>query len=181
LVGVTKQSKVMYISSSYTREALDRLGMSNYEYFQAESKDDKLFNWLDLYAGVDWIIKDEKNCLYTVASRIRFVRPESKTIYKDFTIRGELYSNIKSEYMKRIESINNGSLYPNYTIQAWYSSSIFKCGAIIETKHLYDFMKKQPQLVSTRWSNRPFYVVGWYDIQIADYPIKIVSESLTRI
>ena len=167
----------MFVSASYVRNALDKLGFVDYEFLQAESKEDKTFKWLDQYAGVDYIIKDENNCIYTLASRIRFVRPEALKIYPEFTIRGEKYSNIKSEYLKRKQSFDNGSLYPYFTMQSWYSASVFKCGALTKTICLYEFMKRNPQAVSIQYSNRPFYCIKWEDIKDCDYPI-IITGSL---
>ena len=167
-----------FISSSYTIDTLNNLGMSNFEYFQAESKNDALFKWLDLYSGIDWLIKDKNNSIYTVASRIRFVRPEKPKIYQEFTIRGELYGGIKSEYQKRITSIKNGSLYPYFTIQSWFSGSHFMCGAVIKTQDLYDFIKRQPHAVGEMFSNRTFYTVKWDNVKDCEYPILVATSSL---
>ena len=168
-------------SYHYTRDALDNLGMSHFEYFQSESDSDNTLKMLDRLAGIDGFIKNRNDCIYTLATRNRFVRPEKPTIYTDFTIRGDKFNDVKSEFTKRISSINNGSLYPHFTIQAWFSASLFMCGAVVKTQNLYSFVKCQPQAVKTGFSDRPFYSVSWRDIKDCEYPILIATSSFYQV
>jgi len=129
-------------SQTYITEVCD-LFLSEYEYLHLEKQDNLTDKWLDQYSGIDILIK-KGNALYGVASRIQ------KGNWASFTIRSKTYYGNDTELKKRKESINNGSIYPYYTIHAYYKKNIdesglvtytYTNGAIIETKELYEFMK----------------------------------------
>jgi hypothetical protein len=161
------------VSSSLALTALYALGLGGCEILSAENNNDKALQMMDRLAGIDWLI-NLSGSLYTVASRIRFVRPEKPTIYRQFTLRGDKYKDVKSEFTKRMDSINNGSLFPYLTMQCWISASQFVCGAMMKTKDLYSFIKEQPQVVMTNYSDRVFYSVNWEDVKTCEYPIIII-------
>ncbi len=168
-------------SQDLTRDSLNHLGFQQLEYFQSETSNDELLKQLDRCSGIDGFLKDKDNCIYTLATRNRFIHPDKQTVYPEFTIRGDLYSDVKSEFTKRINSINNGSLFPYYTLQSWFSGSTFLCAALTKTQDLYHFIKTQPKAVFQGFSDRRFYCVKWDDLKSCDYSITIATSSFYQL
>ena len=165
--------------SYYTTKTFDIIGLSNFQYLQIEGSNDKVLKWMDEKAGIDWLLIDKDDEGYGVATRNRFFNPDKPTMYPDFTIRCELYDNIKSEYMKRTNSIKNNSMYPWFQMQSWWSASIFQAAAIGRTIDIYDFIKNNindPKLVKKEHSNRPFYAVGWNNMKNQNYSVYITGS-----
>jgi hypothetical protein len=129
----------------------------------------------DTMFGIDFLTKDDKG-IHTFATRIRYAK-EGGRYWSDFTVRQELYPNTPSEYLKRTSSIKEGSLYPTYTLQAWFTEKEeFVSGAVIETQHLYHFINKYWSYVGTSYSDRPFLTIDWNKIQSKGYPISIINK-----
>ena len=165
-------------SSQFASDALKHFNLSGCQFLSVEENANTLLNqWLDRYSGIDWLIKDATDAIYGLSTRMRYVSADKPKIYEDFTIRADRYSGIASEDTKRTRALTKGSLFPVFTCQCWYSGSNFQCGAMMSTSDLYTFMKQQPHLVSTMYSDRTFYCVKWNDIKSAGFPISIVTGS----
>ena len=164
-------------TSNLMEDTLANLGiLKDYDFIQTETNNDRLTNWLDNNAGIDGFIKQkETDIVYSLASRIRNYTTK---IYPEFTIRQEKYENHKSEYIKRLEAIKNGGLFPTFTIQSWYSGSVFVAGAMIKTKDLYSFITDYPIAVKHGYSDRDFIAVTWNNLQEISSSIMIVTSSL---
>lgn len=180
MATITKSNLTL---TDYSRFALDNLGFSSWQYLQIEKTDNQILTWMDYHGGIDWIIKNQQNEMYLAASRMRFVNEKKPKVYQDFTIRCSKYTGVNSELEKRLSSINNGSMYPNFQFCAWFSSSfntlnnttssLFLCGAVARTKDVYSFVKQQPHLVKSAYSDRDFLCVNWQDMRSAGYPVLI--------
>jgi len=104
-----------------------------------EYKDEIIFKWLDQLSGIDYIAKRQDNQLITIACRIQW-----DINYKTFTIRFKRITGTKTEFDKRIDAIENGYLYPTFTMQAYLTENPLKlldC-ALIKTDILYRFIKR---------------------------------------
>jgi hypothetical protein len=154
--------------SYYVVETLSHVSMSANYQFQSTEDNHEFFQWLDVSAGIDGFVKTEQG-VFGVASRIRFQK-ENKPIYRDFTIRLSNH-DVKSEFDKRLESINNGSIFPFFTLCAWYRDKEFICGARINTRELYEIITNPcyKHLVKKNlFSDRPFVAVSWDDLKLAE-------------
>ena len=132
-----------------------------------------VLDWLDKYSGIDWIMKRNDDHVFGIAARIQLTQPK---YYLDpqntFTIRYETVSGGKTEYEKRIESIENGYFYPLFTLQAYVKEkdpTHVLSGAMMKTIDLYDFMKKYSYLVNEDRRDNVFKIVKWTDVKRNGY------------
>jgi hypothetical protein len=125
-------------SQTHIIEVCD-LFLNDYEYHHLEKRENTTDEWLDQFAGVDILIK-KGNAIYGVASRIQ------KINWASFSIRSKTFYDGDTELKKRKASLNDGSIYPFFTIQAYYDKETDKFveGARIETKELYEFINNNP-------------------------------------
>lgn len=150
--------------------------LSDYEYHHLEKRTNPTDRWLDMFAGIDILIKKGNAC-YGVASRIQ------KGYWATFSIRSKTYYGNDTELKKRKESLINGSIYPYYTIQAYYDKETdeFIAGAIIETQELYEFMKNNPDKINKNTNkgekDNDFIYVTFEDLEWCD-TFKIYKNNI---
>src|SRR5438445_7355045 len=115
---------------------MDSLGLTaNGSIIPIEQSSSLAFSWLDMYCGIDWLLKTNDGHVLGIAARIQLTHPE---YYHDphntFTIRFDTVSGARTEYAKRLEAIEKGYFYPFYTLQAYCkqeSPTEFLSGALI--------------------------------------------------
>lgn len=113
---------------------------------------------LDLYAGIDYLLIDDKG-VRGIASRI-----QEGPCYRTFTIRVSKKSGAKTEFEKRIDAFADNYIYPYYTLQA-YADNDKIIYAVCRTTDLYKFVFENPEKVQVRTTtNASFFVVNWSDI-----------------
>ena len=169
------QNQRQMSSSLLVPDALSHLGLSG-SLAQVESSivsGSLVLEWMDRFAGIDWVVKDSENNIGGIASRIRFVSAAHPYPYEEFTVRCDKYYGAISEYDKRIHAIKHGYMFPTFTMQSWYSGSVFLCGAYILTKDLYKFAEEFEYLVSTEHSDREFKAIKWHDLERTGYKIVV--------
>jgi hypothetical protein len=138
-----------------------------------ESKDNEILILLDQKSGID-LIRENNIGLQGIASRIQFDKA-----YNTFTIRKERFTGAKTEYEKRLEQMNNGYFYPEFTMQLYFNNRIdleFLSGGIIRTKNLYQFIENNPDKIFIKKSDNFFYVVKFKDL--IDMGIKIIEKKI---
>lgn len=114
--------------------------------------DDDFTKKLDILAGIDaWQVIDGTG-IRGIASRVQWPKNRSgKPTYEafeSFTIRESLASGGRTELGKKLDAINNGFLYPQYTAQAYIGVMhegpiLYIC--VMDTKLLFEYIKKYPQ------------------------------------
>lgn len=113
---------------------------------------------LDLYAGIDYLLVDDKG-VRGLASRI-----QEGPCYRTFTIRVCKKSGAKTEFEKRIDAFADNYIYPYYTLQAYVDKDKIVY-AVCKTTDLYKFILDNPEKVQVRTTtNAAFFVVKWADV-----------------
>lgn len=135
------------------------------ELISIEKTDNTILMWLDKYSGIDWIGKTQDNNLISFAGRIQWDH-----YWGTFTIRYKRNTNTKTEFEKRCEAIQNGFMYPTYTLQAYFTRDYkFLGGAYIKTIDLYDSFIKNGY--KTRESDNIFIYKTFDEIQNEGYKV----------
>lgn len=137
----------------------------NFEAMSVEESSDIICQWMDKFAGIDWITK-ENGTIMTWAVRNQWMLVGQKP-YNTFTIRSARGSGTKTEYQKRCEAIQKGFMYPQLTLQSYYekeTNRLLSYGIIL-TKNLYSFCESHPDLVYVNCSDNEFKYVRWKDLQ----------------
>ena len=103
---------------------------------------------LDQIAGVDAIAIEEDG-IRGIAIRVQ--TPENAK-YASFTVRVERVTGGETELAKRVKAIEEGHLYPHYTVHAFYDYTHNKVlsGAICDTCDLYGYLTGQGDKVKRR-------------------------------
>lgn len=123
-----------------------------------EDKNDEILILLDQKSGIDFL-REDKTGLQGIAARVQWGRA-----YNTFTIRKERHTQSKTELEKRLSQIENGYIYPAFTLQAYFDSresNKLLSIAIIKTKDLYTFIKNNPEQTFTMKSDNVFLCVSW--------------------
>jgi len=118
---------------------------------------------MDMTSGIDAFIMGEGG-MQSIASRVQRCNPFNP--WNTFTIRAARNTRAKTEYEKRIIALNNESLLPMVTMQAYVScDEKFTSASAIKTEHLYRFIEEHPEKVKTnRACNAIFKYVRWRDL-----------------
>jgi hypothetical protein len=152
------------------------------EIIPIEHSSSLVFGWLDRYCGIDWILKTNDEHVLGIAARIQLTKPY---YYNDpqntFTIRYETVAGGKTEYKKRIESINQGYFYPYYTLHAYVKEEDPKCllsAAIIKTVDLYDYCRQYSYEVDTNKRDNAFKIIQWRYLQKRNYNMFITGSYI---
>lgn len=139
------------------------------------------FKWLDVYAGCDWIIKNQSNQIYGIAVRVQLTQPNYyHNPHNSFSIRSEMLSGRKTELEKRQQGLIDKCFGPQYQLHCFMKSENpqeFLSGAIIKTDDLYDFLSKFPHLVGGNAKDNKFQYVRWTDLISNGYPVKIIQPE----
>jgi hypothetical protein len=127
---------------------------------------------LDRDAGFDYF-REDKNGMQGIASRVQF-----DDSFNSFTIRLERDSGNKTEFEKRKFAIENGYMYPEFTMHSYFDNRInlnLISIAIIKTIDLFNYHKMHPNdfLIQTS-KNAVFYSINWNYLK--DLQIKIYKE-----
>lgn len=113
---------------------------------------------LDINAGIDYMLVSNKG-IRGLASRV-----QAGKSWRTFTVRARKQSGAKTEYEKRIDAINEGYIYPYYTMQAYADNDKIEY-AICKTDDLYRLIQSCPNKVKKRsTTNAEFLVVNWSDL-----------------
>jgi hypothetical protein len=130
-----------------------------------EEEESKVAQVLDIYAGIDALHIHPTYGITGLALRIQFDRN-----YDTFTIRYKRANRSKTEYEKRVYSLNNGGLFPQLTVQCYVNSSekILLGGAVARTQDILECIEQgQYQLLKTGREQiglASFYAVVWSDV-----------------
>jgi len=129
---------------------------------------------LDQLAGVDyWVVKSEHG-MRGLASRVQTHRD-----WSTFTVRHSRPSGVDTELQKRRESINEGYLYPYWTLQAYVPNGSLENVARCQTEDLIEYIDtgKRGEHYTDRSSpsGEQFFTVHWADFG-RRYSIDIYSD-----
>lgn len=116
---------------------------------------------LDRLSGIDYI-REDKHGLQGIAARVQWGRP-----YNTFTIRSERHTGSKTELEKRLEQIEKGYFYPEFTMQAYFDNrkdNNLLSIAVVRTKDLYNLYKCSPEMFEKNKSDNNFVFIRWYKI-----------------
>lgn len=100
-----------------------------------ENSGNEILDMFDKYSGIDAIQITKDSQIRTMACRVQWTdRP-----WNTFTIRYKRSSGARTEFEKRMDAIDNDKLYPQLTMQAYFSNNDDKLLslAIVETRNLY--------------------------------------------
>lgn len=155
---------------------IESLGLNQLgEVIPIENTGSLVFGWLDMYCGIDWIMKTKDSQVLGIAARVQLTDPK---YYHDpqntFTIRYQNTSGCKTEFEKRNESIEMGYFYPYYTLQAYVQKddpTKLLSAALIRTKDLYEFMDKYDFMVTEDRRDNLFKVVRWDYLKKRNYKL----------
>lgn len=132
-----------------------------------EEKNDELYTLFDRVAGFDWLLTKEEG-IYGVATRVQWGQN-----WGTFTVRFKRDSGTKTEYQKRIEQIENGALFPAYTMQMYCDDKdgfpMLSIG-VCKTKDLFEYIGKNP-IRRRRTGNAEFMYVNWQRFESSGYNI----------
>jgi len=125
-----------------------------------EQQQNEILLMFDQYSGIDYIRKNDIG-LQGIACRVQFGKA-----WDTFTIRAKRHTGAKTEYEKRLEQIQNGYFYPQFTIQAYFDNRqdlnlLSIC--IIKTLDLY-FEVQHNKNVKRRTSDNVFIYIHWDDL-----------------
>lgn len=140
-------------------------------------------NDLDIIGGVDYWLIDGRESMFSLASRVQ-AYPNQST----FTVRFERESpsgvvRRNTEYQKRTRSIEEGSQYPDFTLQAYVPRyNYLSNAAYCRTEDLYEYLRNgvlyddfdHNKVEDGDGSIQRFYTVHWqdmgrfYDVHIFD-------------
>ena len=142
----------------------DKIFHNKVDLVSVEGQNSITMKWLDQYSGIDIIGRKNDNHLVTIASRIQWNKN-----YKTFTIRYERITGAKTEFEKRIEAIQKGYLYPNFTMQAYINETPLQIlsWASIKTDIFYKYLIEHPEIMFERTANyegNKFKYIYWSDI-----------------
>lgn len=130
--------------------------------YSVESSDNEILQMLDNFSGIDLIVLRDK-ALRGIASRIQWGNN-----WDTFTIRLKRYTGTKTEYQKRIESIERGEFFPALTLQAYMNNredNKLLSMAVIKTIDLYELIETHNELFQKRTSDNEFLFIKWDDIK----------------
>ena len=139
---------------------------------------DEMAKLLDTLAGIDvWHI-DSLRGIRGLASRIQTTSRDWHT----FTIRKSRASGAKTEYEKRKLAIENGYLYPYFTMQAYISEGDQRLisFAVAKTADIIEMIDeghcRENHTGHAQIGQAGFYVVDWYEMKSLQYPIRIRNK-----
>jgi hypothetical protein len=127
-----------------------------------ENSDNEVLLLLDRMSGIDYV-REDKHGLQGIAARVQWGNN-----WDTFTIRAKRNSGSKTELEKRLDQIENGYFYPEYTLQAYFDNrenNNLLSIAIIKTKDLYNLYKENPSIFESQKSDNEFVFVRWSKIQ----------------
>lgn len=155
-------------------------------YYSFETLKDKadpvsreIFTLMDDKCGADGMF------YHTTYQSVKFVgiRVQRKNVdYSTFTIRSERGTGTKTEYQKRVESIQRGELIPHFTIQAYlsFSGQLMSVG-LCYTQDLFNYLANGGVYTSRyvrEFGGSWFKAVKWSDFRAAKYNIWEYHASL---
>lgn len=119
---------------------------------------------LDELAGIDYWVIDTDNGMRGIASRV-----QNQSDWSTFTVRHERPSGVDTELQKRKKAIDEGYLYPYWTIQAYTPRDRFENVARCQTQALIDYIRlgtkgKHYKEKETKTGEK-FYTVHWEDLE----------------
>jgi hypothetical protein len=129
---------------------------------------------LDTLSGIDaWHI-DKMKGIRGIALRIQ----TSDINYHTFTIRKKRNSGTKTEYEKRKYAIENGFLYPYFTVQAYVDkNNRLKAYAIAKTEDIITMIDlgfyKCNKTGKSQIGQSEFFIVDWKDMKEKNFKIYI--------
>ena len=120
---------------------------------------------LDTVAGIDYLLYSEFDnipILDGLASRI-----QCGINRQTFTIRYKKASGCTTEHEKRKFAIDNGCIYPKYTLQAYFTGNSINY-AVCYTKDLIEHLESIPEQKREKnnTSNADFYIVKWDKVRL---------------
>ena len=165
-----KSAEVIHASKQLLKKMFD---CTTFEIYSVEGDNSNACTVLDKDCGIDYILKIN-NVFYTAAWRSIFVK-KGEQIFSTFTLRKNRESGKKTEYDKRKEAIENGSLYPHFHIQAHVddeTKKVLRLG-IVKTKDLMNYIDTyNPKLVINNRDQKgqtSFYSIEWSDMRDKNY------------
>jgi len=134
----------------------------NGKIYTIEHVDNDILMIIDKYSGIDYI-RHDNNGLQGIAARVQWGHT-----WNTFTIRSERHTGTKTELNKRLFQIENGYLYPEFTLQAYFDNkkdNNLLSIAVIKTKKLYELYLNKPELFNKRKSDNEFIFIEWTKIK----------------
>lgn len=132
-----------------------------------EKQDNEILVTIDQKSGIDYI-RSDINGLQGIAWRAQW----GDRAWDTFTIRYKRHSGAETEYEKRVKQIEEGYLYPAFTMQAYFNNRLDNqplSVGIVKTVDLYSIMKNNPELMHRNKSDNEFIFVKWRDIKSMKY------------
>lgn len=132
-----------------------------------EGEDNDTLRFLDGSCGIDYFVVHNRNGItHTVASRFQTDTPQR---YKTFTIRKSRDSGTDTEFKKRKLAIENGGIYPYYTLQAYVDEEHNRINriAVALTEEIIRYCETELTDADIRHTGynqigqASFYVVDW--------------------
>lgn len=131
------------------------------EIYSIENSNNEVLILMDKFSGLDYIRKNDKG-LQGVAARVQWGKN-----WQTFTIRFKRHTGTETELEKRLSQIDNGYIYPAFTLQAYFNArneNKLLGMAIVKTKFLYSLYLEKPNLFYEKKSDNLFLCINWNDI-----------------
>ncbi len=127
-----------------------------------EMVDNEAMRVLDRQAGIDfWAVDDDG--VRGVASRIQYGR-----MYPTFTVRYRRRNGATTEFAKRVKAIEEGYLYPYYTMQAYIIQNELVGIGVVKTESLYQYIlngrSNKDYMHFVGHDGNEFLIVHWSDL-----------------
>lgn len=133
-------------------------------------------NPFDVYAGIDAYRVSGMQEMDGIA-----VRVQGGKCWRTFTVRRSRDSGAMTEYEKRRSAIENGHLYPKYTLQAYVDGGGLRELAVALTAELMEYIGRFAPLVRHTGGGEvgqaSFFVVPWRDVALKGYWLAHVAPD----
>jgi hypothetical protein len=117
---------------------------------------------LDQVAGIDaWVVQQNRH-IHGLASRVQWM-PRGCAPFNTFTVRIARPRGAATEYQKRCEQIENGSLYPRWTCQAYLQEGTdgLLTAAVARTEDVIAAVTAKVGRSRSAYSGERFWAVPW--------------------
>ncbi|GAG08074.1 unnamed protein product, partial [marine sediment metagenome] len=116
----------------------------------------------DTLAGVDtWCVDRDKQVISGIASRIQW----GLRVWRTFTVRKSRSSGARTEFRKRLDSLEAGTLYPTFSVHAYVTrrkTGDLIAAAVIDTRELYRHVAENVCKIQVNpYDHNEFFVVPW--------------------
>ena len=179
LEDLEQSKKIVHKAAPILHDIFDN-NIHKYLFYTVEGRDDNISKILDQNAGVDYILKRDKDGqLFGIASRTQSI---TRRRYDTFTIRKARASGAPTEFDKMRKAAREEAFYPKWRMHIYYDKDTENIVslAIAKSMDILDFILAG--YADTNFTGRgqvgqsEFYVVPWTQMNELGYEIYTYHE-----